>query len=561
MSQDEFSVVEAIKQRSQFLRGTLRESFADPKTGAIADDDLMIIKFHGSYQQDDRDVREERRLQKLEPLYSFMLRARIPGGVCTPAQWLVFDQLATQYANNTLRLTTRQTFQLHGVYKENMKPVIQSLVHAGLNSIAACGDINRNVLCSTNPVESRAHADVYEWTKALSDHFLPATRAYYELWMDEKLVAGGEQEPIYGPTYLPRKFKMAVVVPPTNDADVFANDLGFIAIIDNGQLHGFNVTVGGGMGATHGDKETFPRVGDVLGFVSPNDVLKVAEAVVTTQRDWGNRSVRKLARLKYTIEKHGVDAFRREVEQRSGVRFAAARDYVFEHNGDRYGWQWGSDGYFHLTLFIENGRIADRGSQRLLTGLREIAKIHHGDFRCTANQNIIVARVAANQKAAIDALVQEYGLDFYHTASNLRRESMACVALPTCGLAMAESERYLPTLLDKLDAQFAAHGLSDETVVVRMTGCPNGCARPYLAEIAFIGKAMGRYNLYLGGNRYGSRLNKLFKENIDEAAILNTLQPIIARFANEKNVGEGFGDFVIRSGIVAEVKHGSEVHG
>ena len=561
MSQTELSPVEGIKKRSNFLRGTLRESFADQKTGAIAEDDLMIIKFHGSYQQDDRDVREERRLQKLEPLYSFMLRARIPGGICTPAQWLMFDRLATDYSNHTLRLTTRQTFQLHGVYKEQMKPVIQALVKDGLDSIAACGDVNRNVLSSPNPVAARVHKEVYDWAKAISEHLLPATRAYYELWMDEKLVDGGEHEPIYGDTYLPRKFKTAVVIPPHNDTDVFANDLGFIAIIDGEKLLGFNVTVGGGMGTTHGDNETFPRLADVLGFIKPDDTLKIAEAILTTQRDWGNRSQRKLARLKYTLETHGVEAFKAEVEKRSGVKFDAARDFAFEHNGDRYGWIWGSDGYYHLTLFIENGRIADRGQHRLLTGLREIAKIHHGDFRCTANQNVIIARVPANQKEQIDALVKEYGLDLFETASKLRRESMACVALPTCTLAMAESERYLPTLIDKLDAQFAAHGLSDETVVVRMTGCPNGCARPFLAEIGFVGKALGRYNLYLGGNRAGSRLNKLFKENIDEATILNTLDPLLARFANEKFNGEGFGDFVVRTGIIAAVKHGSEVHG
>lgn len=561
MTNGPLSPVEGIKERSNYLRGTLAQSFADPVTGAIADDDLMIIKFHGSYQQDDRDVREERRQQKLEPLYSFMLRARVPGGVCSPAQWLVFDDLAQRYGNHTLRLTTRQAFQLHGVYKENMKATIQAVVKSGLDSIAACGDVNRNVMSSANPVETRAHARVYEYAKAISEHLLPKTSAYYELWLNKEKVAGNDEEPVYGATYLPRKFKTAVAIPPINDVDVFAHDLGFIAILEGEQLQGFNVSAGGGMGTTHNDAETFPRLADVLGFITPDKVLAVAEAVVTTQRDWGNRSVRKLARLKYTIDRVGVEAFRAEVEKRSGVRFAPARDFQFVQSGDQFGWIWGADGYFHLTLFIENGRIADRDNTRLLTGLREIAQVHQGDFRLTANQNLVIARVPASQKDRIDALVKQYGLDYYETASPLRRDAMACVSLPTCSLAMAESERYLPSFIDKLEQQLTRHGIAQNNITVRMTGCPNGCARPYLAEIGFIGKAAGRYNLYLGANRAGTRLNKLFRENIDEPTILATLDPILARYAIEKNAQEDFGDFVIRSGIVAAVTQGREVHG
>jgi sulfite reductase (NADPH) hemoprotein beta-component len=546
--------VEHIKARSRHLRGTLVESLADPLTGAIAPADTQLIKFHGSYQQDDRDIREERRLQKLEPAYSFMIRTRLPGGVCTPTQWLALDELALTQANGTLRLTTRQAFQFHGVIKGELKSTIAGINATLLDTLAACGDVNRNVMCNPNPVDSRAHEVVQQWTVRLSEHLLPKTRAYHEIWLDEEKVAGGEEEPLYGSTYLPRKFKAAVVVPPLNDVDVFSQDLGFIAILEAGELVGFNVTVGGGMGATHGDNATFPRLADVVGFIPPERMLAVAEQVVKVQRDFGDRTNRKHARLKYTIEDRGIAWFVGELEQRLGFKLEPARPFAFEHNGDRFGWLQGHDGKWNLTLFIESGRVADREEQRHLTGLREIARLHKGDFRLTPNQNLIIAGITPEDRPAIESLVEAHGLAGFQRASPLRRNALACVALPTCALAMAEAERYLPDLVSLLDARLAAHGLAKDNILLRITGCPNGCARPYLAEIALVGKAPGRYNLFLGGDLRGQRLNRLYRENIDEAGILEALEPLFAAYAKDRQPGEGFGDFTVRAGHVATVQ-------
>jgi len=546
------SPVERIKNESRHLRGTLVESLADAHTGAIRDDDTVLIKFHGSYQQDDRDLRDERRQQKLEPAWSFMIRTRTPGGVATPEQWLKLDTLARTYANATLRITTRQAFQVHGVIKRELKATIQAFNDALVDTIAACGDVNRNVLVSANPVESQAHAVVHDWARRLSEHLLPRSRAYYEIWLDEQRVAGGEEEsePLYGKTYLPRKFKAAFVVPPFNDVDVFAHDLGFIAILEHGELVGFNVSAGGGMGATHADPETYPLLAQVIGFVTPDQVFTVAEAVLTTQRDFGNRIVRKRARLKYTIDDRGIDWFKSEVEHRAGFALAPARTVAFEHNGDRFGWIEGHDGRWHLNLRIEAGRIADRGECRHLTGLREIARIHRGDFRLTPNQNLVVANVAAQDRTAIDSIAWRHGLNAHRTASPLRLNALACVALPTCSLAMAEAERYLPELLDKLEPLLDRHGIADVPIHLRISGCPNGCSRPYLGEIALVGKAPGRYNLMLGADRRGQRLNHLYRENIDEKEILDVLDSLFLRFAAERIGDEAFGDFLVRSGVV-----------
>ncbi|MBN8738748.1 MAG: sulfite reductase subunit beta [Lysobacterales bacterium 69-70] len=546
------SAVEKIKTDSRLLRGSLRESLADPVTGSLREDDQSLIKFHGSYQQDDRDLREERRQQKLEPDYSFMIRTRTPGGVTTPQQWLQLDAIATRHASNGLRVTTRQAFQFHGVIKRELKATMAAINASLIDTIAACGDVNRNVLAAANPLLSSVHATVHAQARALSQHFLPRTRAYYEIWLDEELVAGAdEHEPIYGATYLPRKFKTAFAVPPLNDVDVFANDLGFIAIVENGAVAGYNVAVGGGLGATHGDAVTYPRLADVIGFVTPEQVIAVAEGVVTTQRDWGNRSERKRARLKYTIDDRGLENFKAEVERRAGFALAPARPYAFEHNGDRFGWADSEDGRAQLTLRIEAGRINDRGERRLLSGLRAIAQIHEGDFRLTANQNLVIAGVTPATRAAIDALVAEYGLDLYRDASPLRLNALACVALPTCGLAMAEAERYLPELVTKLEARLQAHDLLDAPIHLRVSGCPNGCSRPYLGEIALIGKAPGRYNLMLAADHRGQRLNRLHKENIAEADILDTVDALFARYAAERDGDERFGDFLVRSGMVA----------
>jgi sulfite reductase (NADPH) hemoprotein beta-component len=561
MSDNTVSEFEHIKANSRFLRGTLLEGLADPVTGAISDDDNKLLKFHGSYQQDDRDQREERRKQKLEPAFQFMVRARLAGGVLSPAQWLAFDHIARTWANNTLRITTRQTFQLHGVLKRDLKRSIAQMNKALVSTIAACGDVNRNVVASANPVATPAHRLAYRWAERLSEHLKPKTRAYHEIWLDDTLVAGGEEEsePLYGPTYLPRKFKIGVAVPPTNDVDVFAQDLGFIAIIEHGELLGFNVSIGGGMGATHGDPSTYPRLGSVVGFVVPEQLLRTAEGVIEVQRDYGDRKERKHARLKYTIDRMGLAAFKAELEQRIGFSLQASRTYRFDHNGDRYGWTEGDDGRWHLTLQIESGRLADLPGQPHLSGLRAIAEEHQGDFRLTCNQNLIIANVPTAQRARVDALVGEYKLDGYRQLSGIRRHAVACVALPTCGLAMAESERYLPQLLPKLEELLDRHGLHDEPILLRLSGCPNGCSRPYLGEIALIGRALGRYDLRLGADFAGQRLNRTVRENIDEAEILRELDTLFARYATERTERERFGDFLVRSGALPTAHHAIDV--
>ncbi len=555
---------EAIKAKSDYLRGTIAESLADPITGALHGDDHQLTKFHGIYQQDDRDLRSERRKQKLEPAYQFMVRLRLPGGVLTPQQWLALDQLAHTHANETLRLTTRQTFQFHGVLKGNLKPTIQKINETLIDTIAACGDDNRNVICNTNPYQSAVHGQVHEWAKRISHHLLPRSHAYHEIWLDQERVAGGEEasevEPLYGQTYLPRKFKIAIAVPPSNDVDLFTNDLGFIAITEGDKLVGFNVAIGGGMGMTNGEPATYPRLADVIGFCAPEQVLEVAENVVKVQRDYGDRVDRKHARLKYTIDDRGIYWFQNALEERMGWPLEPPRPYHFEDNGDRYGWIKGANNHWHYTQFIENGRVQDTLDYLMMTGLREIAKIHEGEFRVTTNQNLIISNVSEAQKPRIQELLERYGLTDSEKQSRLRRSSMACVAFPTCGLAMAESERYLPSLLTKIETIMQEAGLEEDAIIIRMSGCPNGCSRPYVAEIAFTGRAVGKYNVYLGGGFEGQRLNKLYLNNVDEKTILKELTPIIHHYATERYEGEPFGDFVIRLGYVKEVKAGKEFH-
>lgn len=543
---------ELIKAKSRFLRGTLKESIADQASGALSPDDAQISKFHGFYEQDDRDQRQQRQERFLEPYYSFMLRARLPGGVCTPQQWLAIDAVGRELGNGTIRLTTRQTFQYHGILKKNLKPLIQRINQAMIDSIGGCGDVNRNVLCNPNPEHSALHEEVYGWARRISEHLLPKTRAYHEIWLDGEPVAGGESEPLYGETYLPRKFKTAVAVPPHNDVDVYTNDLGFVAIADGDRLEGFNVLAGGGMGATHDDPTTFPRLADELGFIRPEQALAVAEAVVSVQRDNGNRVSRRHARLKYTIERIGLEAFITEVEQRSGVRFEAPRPVRFTSQGDRYGWVRDGDGLWHLTLYIENGRIADGPGATLMSGLREIAEIHRGDYRITPNQNLIVADVPESQKGLIDILAHHHGL-LSEERSPTRLASIACVALPTCPQAMAEAERYFPDLLERVEGLAARHGIDRQAIVMRMTGCPNGCARPYVAEVGLIGKGPGRYNLQLGGDGTGLRLNRLYRKNLNEKELLEILDELFRHYAAERLPDERFGDFVIRSGRVKPV--------
>ncbi len=558
------SDVEGIKERSDYLRGTLKESMLEPLSSGISDDDNRLMKHHGSYLQDDRDLRNERQKQKLEPAYQFMLRVRLPGGVATPNQWLVMDDLANKYGNGTLKLTTRMTFQMHGILKWNMKKTIQGIHESLLDTIAACGDVNRNVMCVANPYQSDIHQEVYEWSKKLSDDLLPRTRAYHEIWLDEERVAGTpdteEVEPMYGPLYLPRKFKIGIAVPPSNDIDVYSQDLGYIAIVENDKLVGFNVTIGGGMGMSHGDKATYPQLAKVIGFCKPEQMYDVAEKIITIQRDYGNRSVRKNARFKYTVDRLGLENIVAELENRLGWSLEEAKPFHFDHNGDRYGWVKGVKGKWNFTLFVEGGRITDYDDYKLMTGIREIAKVHTGDFRLTANQNLIIGNVSSQKKKKITELIEQYGLTDGKHYSALRRSALACVALPTCGLAMAEAERYLPTLIDKIDQIVDQNGLNDKEITIRMTGCPNGCARHALGEIGFIGKAPGKYNMYLGAAHDGSRLSKMYRENIGEEEILKELGIILPRYAKEREENEHFGDFVIRAGIIKETTDGTNFH-
>jgi sulfite reductase (NADPH) hemoprotein beta-component len=540
---------ETIKTNSRFLRGTLEEGFAEISTGAISDDDQQLIKFHGIYLQDDRDLRPERAKRKLDKAYAFMARLRVPGGVLTAAQYLAMDKLADERANHTLRLTTRQSIQFHGVIKSNLKPALRQIDTVLLDTIAACGDVNRNVMCTPNEFFSPIYAQAEQTARDISNHLLPRTYAWREIFIDgEKVTAEAENEPIYGATYLPRKFKIAIAVPPQNDTDVFAHDLSYIAIIEKKRLVGYNIVVGGGMGATHGDDTTYPLLGQIIGFCTVDQAPAVAEAVVTTQRDYGNRSNRRRARLKYTIEDRGLEWFAAEVNNRLAVKLTPARPYKIEGNGDRMGWQTGADGRHHLTLFVENGRIADAGDWRLKSALVEIAKMFDVSFIITPNQNLIIARADDAARARIEEILAAHGVPL--RASSLREAAMACVALPTCGLALTESERYLPSLITKLDALRAEHGLEEQPITIRMTGCPNGCARPYIAEIGMVGRNPGRYNLLLGGAHDGSRLNRMIQEDADENTIIGVLAPIFADYAKSRKKGEFFGDFVTRTNIV-----------
>ncbi|ODA79711.1 hypothetical protein RJ55_05305 [Drechmeria coniospora] len=559
---------EDIKLASNYLRGTIVEGLNDASTGAISASDQQLTKFHGTYMQDDRDVRDERKAQGLEPAYSFMIRCRLPGGIATPEQWVQMDDISTALGNETMKLTTRQTFQFHGVVKGKLKPAMQAINRALLTTIAACGDVNRNVMCSSLPALSKYHRQVYACSQKISDHLLPSTSAYHEIWLtnddNKKVQVAGEAvqdyEPLYGPTYLPRKFKITIAIPPHNDTDVYAHDIGLIAIKGkDGNLEGFNVLAGGGMGATHNNKKTYPQTGRMLGFCQTDDVHTVCEKIMLVQRDNGDRKNRKHARLKYTIDDMGVDVFRNKVEELWGRPFAKELPFEFVSNVDTFGWQKDETGLNHFTFFIENGRVEDTPEFRMKTGLREIAKVHKGEFRLTANQHLILSNVKDEDLPAMKDLMRKYKLDNIRF-SGLRLSSSACVAFPTCGLAMAESERYLPVLISKLESCLEENGLRQDSIVMRMTGCPNGCARPWLAEVAFVGKAFGAYNMYLGGGYHGQRLNKLYRSSIKEEEILDIMKPLLKKYALERQLGENFGDFCIRAGVIKETTDGQNFH-
>lgn len=551
MSEQKLSGIEKIKVESDALRGTIKESLQDEITGAIREDDQAVIKFHGMYQQDDRDRREERAAKKLDRLYTFMIRLRLPGGFITAENWIACNEIAGENSTGTIKITTRQTIQLHGLLKAKIKPTIQAFRQAHLDSIATCGDINRNVSCSSHPNESPLHATVFAYADKISRLLMPKTKAYYEIWLDEEKITNKkeEEDPLYLDRYMPRKFKIGIAIPPNNDVDVFTNDIGLIAIIENNELKGFNVAIGGGLSTTHGNAETYARLATVIGFVDTEEkVLKAVYEILTVQRDYGNRSDRKLARLKYTLDRMGVDKYRTEVEKRTGFNFEPARPFTFTSRADRYGWQQNDKGLWYFTLFIENGRVLDDETIALKTALLEVAKTKKSNFIFTSNQNMIISDVSPEDKDVIQEILERFKI-IEHTdkASAIRKNSISCVALPTCPLALAEGQRYMPALISRIEPLLTKYLLDNENIIMRMTGCPNGCARPYAAEIGFVGTAAGEYNLYLGGDHFGQRLNKLYKENLDESGLLAALDGLFASFKNERRGPESFGDYTLRT--------------
>jgi sulfite reductase (NADPH) hemoprotein beta-component len=555
-AKDKLSPIEKIKTSSNGLRGTLQESLQDDITGAIREDDQALIKFHGMYQQDDRDRRAERSEKKLEWLYSFMIRLRLPGGLMTAEQWVGLNHIAGEYSTGIIKITTRQTIQLHGILKTEIKPTISAFNTFHLDSIAACGDVNRNVVCSAFPSQSLLHEEVFSYADKISLMALPKTRSYYEIWLNEESLTGDrkkeEQDPLYQDRYLPRKFKIAIAIPPDNDVDVFANDLGMIAIEENGKLAGFNIAAGGGLSTTHGNPATYARLASMLGFVSEEEkIMKVVYEIITIQRDFGNRSDRKLARLKYTIDAMGVEAFKTELEKRCGFPLEPARHYAFTKREDHFGWKQDHAGKWYYTVFTENGLIKDEGNLSLKSGLLEIAQTGKVFFRFTCNQNLVLSDIQSADKKIIEDLLSSTGID-KHTqqASLIRRNAIACVAFNTCPLALAEAQRYLPSLISKIEPLLNKHKIEKEELHLRMTGCPNGCGRPYVAEIGLIGTAYGKYNLHLGGDRLGERLNSKYRESLDEEGILTELEGLFDKFSLEKFEGEGFGDFITRKKIM-----------
>jgi len=553
---------ESIKEESDYLRGTIAESLVDTSTGTISADDAQLTKFHGTYLQDDRDKRPALIKEKKEKAFSFMIRVRVPGGVCTPAQWIGIDRLSDEFADGTLKLTTRQAFQLHGVLKGNLKQTMKEINDTLLDTLAACGDVNRNVMSPSNPFESNLHGEALSLAKQIHDHLTPRTSAYAEIWLDGEKTAVGEEtiEPIYGKTYLPRKFKIAVALPPRNDVDVFSNDLGFVGIAENGGIIGYNVLVGGGLGMTHGKTTTFPRVADDIGFCRPDQAVQVAEEIVKIQRDFGNRSDRRNARLKYTIEGRGVEWFKKELHTRLGWELEESREFSFDSTTDRYGWSEDADGKWTYGLFVEGGRLRDLGQASEKQAIREIAEEIPCEFRLTANQNLVIARISTEDKEKFESIFEKNGVRNPTELSALRLNSIACTALPTCGLALAESERYLPGLIDELDQIIDELGLRSESIAIRSTGCPNGCGRPYLGEIGLVGKSPGKYNLYLGAGLDGTRLNKLYRQAITNDEIVSELKPVLADYAGNRDEGERFGDFCIRQGYVKATGQGSDFH-
>jgi sulfite reductase (NADPH) hemoprotein beta-component len=552
-NKEPLSATERIKQSSDNLRGTLAIGIANEITGAIAEDDQALVRFHGMYLQDDRDRRDERAAKKLERLYAFMIRLRLTAGYITPQQWVALHHIAGEHSTGTIKITTRQTIQLHGVLKSHVKPTLQSFNQAALTTIATCGDINRNVCCTAHPGASPLHEEAFDLAHKIAERLLPKTRGYYEIWLDEEKIADKllEDDPLYQDRYMPRKFKIGIAIPPTNDVDVLTNDLGLIAIIEKGKIRGYNICIGGGMSTTHGNPDHYARLASPLAYVEGEEnTIKAVYEVLTIQRDYGNRSDRKKARLKYTVDRLGLTWWREELERRCGFALEDPKPFQFTSRKDDYGWSQNHKGLWYYTLFVENGRVLDTPELQMKQALLEIAQSGKAAFRFTSSQNLIVSDIKKEDKKEVERILQHYGL-IAHTerATKLRGNAMACVAFNTCALALAEAQRYMPTLITKVEALLTQHGLQNEELIMRMTGCPNGCARPYAAEIGFVGTAYGRYNLHFGGDRLGLRLNKLYKESLDEAGLLAELDAAFALFKKERTKGETFGDFSYRKYI------------
>lgn len=547
MNQDKLSPIEGIKQKSDGLRGTLSQSLHDNHTGNVRPDDEALIKFHGMYVQDDRDRRQERAEKKLDKLYSFMIRLRIPGGVISSKQWLAIHEISELYGTGVLKITTRQTIQLHGLLKHQLSDTIQGFLLAKLDAIAACGDVNRNVICSSHPQVSAVFEQIHNYADKISKMLLPKTQSYYEVWIDNQKVydRSVESDPLYQDKYLPRKFKIAIAIPPTNDVDVFANDIGLIAIVEDEKLIGFNIAIGGGLSTTHGNEHTYSRLATIIGFSdNEQDTMKLIYEVLTIQRDYGNRADRKLARLKYTVDRLGVESFVTELEKRAQVKLQAPRAYEFTERNDRYGWQQAHDNKWYYTLFVENGVVATYQKEFL----HDLSKLCVSDFKFTCNQNLILGEIDQEDKWLVERLITKYKIELQN--SKLRESSMSCVAMPTCPLALAEAQRYLPELVTKIEPLLEKHHLTDQEISIRMTGCPNGCGRSYLAEIGFVGTASQEYNLMLGGDRYGTRLNKLYKSKLKEQDILTELDSLFNLYKKEAIDKETFGDFTHRKFFV-----------
>lgn len=536
---------EILKENCPTLAGNIAATLSDPEADRFSNDDTQFLKFHGIYQQDDRDLRKQGKK------FMFMIRGRIPGGVMSPALYRVYDDLADDCGNKTLRVTTRQSFQFHGVVKTGLGPLMKRIHDALADTLAACGDVNRNVMSPVTPTSSPLVPQVYKDADRVSSELLPITKAYHQIWVEGvQLDLEKEkdfEDPLYGRTYLPRKFKAAFAIPPLNDTDLFTNCLGFIAIGNEaGELTGYNLVCGGGMGMAHNNENTFPRVGDVIGYFSREKIIDIAKAVLTVHRDFGDRTDRKHARLKYVIADRGVEWFRGEVEKRAGINFEEAKPYEFTSQNDMYGWHQQFDGNYFLGLHILSGRVKDTDDIKLKAAIRKVVDDFDVHVSLTPSQNILIPDIKAEDKDAISKIFADHGVELENQGSKLGRTAMSCPALPTCGLALAESERYLPELLTTLENFLDDLNIDTEELIIRMTGCPNGCARPYMAELGLVGRGPNKYNIYVGGNQQSTRLGRLMMDGVKTDSLLDDLRPLFTRYRDEKQDNERFGDFCAR---------------